>query len=105
MTTPLLQHIQQNQHALLTLAKQHGVSNIRVVGSVARGEERPDSDIDLLVDFDSKHFSLFDLGGFQYDATELLGRYVDVIMSSNKMHPVFIESIVQDAISLQGNIL
>ena len=49
-------------------------------GSYSRGEERPDSDVDILVVPDkSKHFSLFTLGGMYEDLKALLGREVDLI--------------------------
>lgn len=60
------------------LAAAHHGSNPRVFGSVARGEDRPESDIDLLVDFDSEA-SYFDLVGLRLDLEELLGRPVDVV--------------------------
>lgn len=49
-----------------------------VFGSVARGEERPDSDIDFIVEFESSR-SLFDLMDLDQDLTALLGRPVDVV--------------------------
>ena len=62
---------------ILRLAAAHGASNIRVFGSVARGEQRSESDIDLLVDLDSSR-SLMDLGGLLVDLEKLLGGRVDV---------------------------
>lgn len=51
---------------------------MRVFGSTARGEETPESDIDLLVKLEPGH-SLLDLGGFLYEIQELLGVPVDVV--------------------------
>lgn len=48
----LLDQLRQNRDAINSLGKRYGARRIRVFGSVARGEERPDSDIDFLVDFD-----------------------------------------------------
>ena len=49
-------------------------------GSYSRGEERPDSDVDILFEPDmSQHFSLFTLGGMYMDLKEILGREVDLI--------------------------
>ena len=62
---------------ILRLAAAHGASNIRVFGSVARGEQRSESDIDLLVGLDSSR-SLMDLGGLLVDLEKLLGGRVDV---------------------------
>ena len=62
---------------ILKLAAQHGVSNVRVFGSVARGEARPDSDVDFLVDAPpGKELSA--IGGFAEEVEALLGRKVDV---------------------------
>lgn len=58
------------------LAELHGYTRIHLFGSVARGEETTDSDIDFLVEGQR---SLIDLAGLQLDLTELLGRPVDVV--------------------------
>lgn len=58
-------------------ARHHG-SRVRLFGSVARGDERPESDIDLLVDF-TQDSSLFDLMRMTRELEELLGRPVDVV--------------------------
>lgn len=60
------------------LGESRGIRNIAVFGSVARGEARADSDIDLLVDADAGT-SLFDLAGFEQDMEDILERNVDVI--------------------------
>jgi predicted nucleotidyltransferase len=62
------------------IAVRYGLSNPRVFGSVARGEDGVDSDIDLVVD-PGEHTSLFDLGGAYRDLTALLGHNVDLITS------------------------
>ncbi len=97
----LLNHILAKRTELEAIAEKTGVSNIRVVGSVARGEEREDSDIDLLVDFDPSIAGGIAIGGFQYEASELLGRHVDVLMSGNKYHPLVREGIMRDAIAIE----
>lgn len=60
------------------LAKKRGLGNLRVFGSVARGDADDASDVDLLVDAE-KGTSLLDLIGFQRELQELLGRKVDVV--------------------------
>ena len=62
---------------ILRLAAAHGASNVRVFGSVARGDQTADSDIDLLVDL-APNRSLMDLGGLLVDLQGLLGARVDV---------------------------
>jgi predicted nucleotidyltransferase len=63
---------------ILALAIQHGASNVRLFGSVVRGEDREDSDIDFLVDMQETR-SLFDLIGLQQDIERVLGKKVDVL--------------------------
>ena len=63
---------------ILSIAARHGAENIRVFGSVARGDETPDSDIDLLVDLEPGR-SLFDLTRLISELSQLLGRKVDVV--------------------------
>jgi predicted nucleotidyltransferase len=62
---------------ILRLAAAHGASNVRVFGSLARGEQRAESDVDLLVDLEANR-SLMDLGGLLVDLETLLGGRVDV---------------------------
>ena len=62
------------------LATSHGARNVRVFGSVVRGEAGPSSDIDLLVDLEPGR-SLLDLSGLQNELEELLERRVDVVTS------------------------
>jgi predicted nucleotidyltransferase len=70
--------LKDRREDILRIAAQHGAHNVRVFGSVARGEARPDSDVDLLVEMEAGR-SLFDLGGLLMDLQALLGREVDVV--------------------------
>jgi len=70
--------IQRYRDQILRLAERHGARNVRIFGSVARGEAHPGSDLDLLVDLEPGR-SLFDLGGLLTALQELLGRPVDVV--------------------------
>ena len=63
---------------ILSLASKYGASNVRVFGSVARGEADAESDIDLLVDM-APGRSLFDMGGLLMDLPEMLGHNVDIV--------------------------
>jgi predicted nucleotidyltransferase len=58
------------------------VTNLRVFGSVARGEDRPDSDVDLLVDL-PPHMGLLGLGRVQADLEAILGAKVDLVPASD----------------------
>lgn len=70
--------LQLKRDEILELAARHGASNVRVFGSVARGEAGDDSDIDFLVDMGSDR-TLMDRGLLLLDLRELLGRPVDVV--------------------------
>lgn len=63
---------------IFRIATQHGARNVRIFGSVARGEARPDSDVDFLVDMEEGR-SLLDLGGLLMDLQDLLLCKVDVV--------------------------
>lgn len=76
MTTEQL--VKSKRADILRVAAEHGAHNIRVFGSVARGEAGEESDIDLLVDMEPGR-SLLDLGGLQAELEALLARRVDVV--------------------------
>ena len=63
---------------ILRIAAKHGARIVRVFGSVARGEARPDSDVDFLVDMEPGR-TLFDQGGLLMDLRDLLDVQVDVV--------------------------
>lgn len=68
-------------------AQQRGARDVRVFGSVARGEERPDSDVDLLVTLEPGR-TLLDLARLELDLEALLGRAVDVVTVEGLREPV-----------------
>ncbi|MGD0697673.1 MAG: nucleotidyltransferase family protein [Terriglobia bacterium] len=70
--------LRDKREAIITLAAQHGAKNVRLFGSMARGEAGTESDIDLLVDME-KGRSLLDLVAFWQDVEEVLDCHVDVI--------------------------
>jgi predicted nucleotidyltransferase len=70
--------IDKQREQILALAAKHGAFNVRVFGSVARGDATVSSDVDFLVDLENGR-SLFDLGGLLYDLQNLLHRKVDVV--------------------------
>jgi len=76
--------LQQKRNDILRIAAQHGARNLRVFGSVARGDDRAHSDVDLLVDMDPDR-SLLDTGLGQ-DLEELLDGRVDVLTGAS-LHP------------------
>ena len=90
---PSLAALRARRDEILRLAARRGVSHIRVFGSVARGEARVDSDIDLLVDFDTSHRGL-DLFAFAREVEELIGHRVDV---GTDVHPVVRRKVETEA--------
>lgn len=76
-----LQLLRNKRVELLAIAARHGARNVRVFGSVVRGEDIEDSDLDLLVDMQEGR-SLYDLVGLQQDIEKLLGRKADVLTES-----------------------
>lgn len=75
---PFHQLITSKREEIITIAAKYNAVNIRLFGSVARGDDRPDSDIDFLVDI-QKQWSLFDHISLIQDLEDLLGRKVDLI--------------------------
>lgn len=74
---PTLAELRARRAEIFEIASRHGVFNIRVFGSVARGDATDSSDVDLLVDVETGR-SLFDLGAFYMDLRDLLGYELDV---------------------------
>jgi predicted nucleotidyltransferase len=74
----LEERLREKREDILRLCARHGARNVRVFGSVARGEADAQSDLDFLVELEPGR-TLFDLGGLQYDLEQLLGCPVDVV--------------------------
>lgn len=81
--------------AVLRVTREHGVRNVRVFGSFARGEQRPTSDVDLLVDL-PEGMSLFQFVGLKLDLEDALHRKVDVV-AADSIKPALREAILADA--------
>jgi hypothetical protein len=90
--------VEQNREQILRIAARHGASNVRVFGSAARGELRPDSDIDFLVEALPKHSSWFP-GGLLVDLEQLLGRKVDVV-EPEALHWYIRDRVLREAVTL-----
>jgi len=90
--------IRKKQEEIVRIAVEHGATQVRLIGSVARGEARPDSDVDLLVKW-SSGTSLLDHAGLMLELERLLGRKVD-IASDGWVKPSIRESVYRDAIAL-----
>jgi predicted nucleotidyltransferase len=90
--------IEKDREEILRIAARHGARNVRVFGSVARGEDRSDSDVDFLVEMDDER-SLLDLVGLEQDLEELLRRKVDVL-TDKSIHPTIRQRISAEARAL-----
>ena len=74
---PSMEMLIERRAEILSAAARHGASNVGVYGSVARGEARPGSDVDVLVDMEDGR-SLLDLAGLHLELEELLGFPVEI---------------------------
>jgi len=90
--------IRQHRDAILALAQRYGAHDVRIFGSVARGDATDVSDLDLIVRFDPGR-SLFDHGGLLMDLQDLLGIKVDVI-DEEGMRPRFRQLVMKEAVVL-----
>lgn len=94
----LLEQIRQKRAEILAIADKYGATNLRIFGSVARGDDRPDSDIDLLIDLQHT-WTLFDHISMMQDLEDLLKHKVDVAVAQG-LKERFRDRILQEAIVL-----
>ncbi len=90
-----IEQITRKRDEIARIAKKHGATNIRLFGSIARGDADGNSDIDFLVDLESGR-SLLDLGGLLMDLQKLLGRSVDVVTEKG-LKPRIRERVLSEA--------
>jgi predicted nucleotidyltransferase len=98
-SAPTLEMLRARRDEILALAKRYGAYNVRVFGSVARGDATPESDIDFLVNFQDGA-SLYDLSGLRLDLIALLGCQVDVTEDHPHMKERFRARILRDVVAL-----
>lgn len=87
--------IESHRTEILALAERHGVGDVRVFGSMARGDAGDASDVDLLVELRPGKTGLA-LGALLTDLQDLLDRRVEVV-TENSLHPAIRDRIVREA--------
>lgn len=90
--------LEESREEILRIAARYGARNVRVFGSVARGEEGPDSDVDFLVTFDADR-SLLDHVGLVQDLEGLLGKKVQVT-TEDALHWYIRDRVLEQAVLL-----
>lgn len=90
--------LSRHRTEILSIASRHGCRDIRVFGSVARGEERADSDVDFLVEVGEETSPWFP-AGLIADLEQLLHRRVDVV-TTRALDPLVRESVSREALSV-----
>ena len=93
-----LELLQQKRDDIRRIATKHGACNLRVFGSVARGEARPESDIDLLIDKAPTTTSWFP-AGLVLELEEMLGRKVEIV-TGKALNPDLRAQVLSEAIPL-----
>jgi len=94
----ILELVREKREEIQCIAAKHGAHNIRVFGSVARGEARPDSDIDLLIEAGPITSSWFP-AGLILDLENLLGRRVQVVTEKG-LNPYLRDRVLREAVPL-----
>ncbi|MFZ7103262.1 MAG: nucleotidyltransferase family protein [Peptococcaceae bacterium] len=95
---PAISEIKHKREAILQVASSYGATNIRVFGSVARGEDKQNSDIDLLINLEEGR-SLFDLIDLKNKLEEILDRKVGVV-TEESVHWYLKDKIKEEAIEI-----
>lgn len=94
-TSNVNQLVAERRADIRQIAAKHGVTRLRVFGSVARGEARPESDIDFLIDVGPTTSAWFPAGLIQ-DLERLLEHRVDVV-TEQALHPALREAVLREA--------
>ena len=96
MTTIDILHAKRED--VLEVAQRHGVTSIRVFGSVARGDESAESDIDLLITTGANISPWFP-AGLIIEFEQLLGRHIDIVTESG-LNPLLRDQVLTEAVAL-----
>ncbi len=95
----LKQLLEEKREEILNLAAKHGAFNVRLFGSVVRGEETENSDIDFLIDYDLSKISPWFPVGLIEDLEKLLNRKVDIV-TTKSLHYFLRDKIIKEAVDL-----
>jgi predicted nucleotidyltransferase len=90
--------LRKHRDQIRQIALRHRVSEIKVFGSVVRGDDHDGSDLDLLVE-PTAETSLFDIGGIQFEVSQLLGIDVDVL-TPRALPEAFKATVLAEALPL-----
>ena len=88
--------VEAHRADILRVCARNGASNVAIFGSVARGDARPGSDLDVLVDLDPSK-SLLDHIHLQHELEDLLGVRVDVV-TRRGLHPLIRDAVLREAV-------
>ena len=92
----LPREIAQHREEIRRIAARHGAGNVHLFGSMARGEQRDHSDVDLLIDVIGETTPWFP-GGLVVDLADLLGRPVQVVIRRS-LSPLIRENVLAEAV-------
>lgn len=95
----LKQVLLERREEILQIAAKHGAHNVRIFGSVARGEDDEKSDIDFLIDYDLSKISPWFPSGLMQDLQSILGRKVDIVTVEGLKERIR-ERVLEEAIAL-----
>ena len=94
----MIEVLKSKREAILQIAERHGGRNLRVFGSLARGEGTAASDLDVLIQLESGR-SLLDIVAIKQDLEDLLDRQVDVV-TEGALNPLIREQVLAEAVRL-----
>ena len=97
-TMSAIEALRARQSEICSIAAKHGAGNVRVFGSVVRGEAGVNSDVDILIDIIGPTTPWFP-GGLLADLEKALGQRVDIVIARS-LHPLIRESVLKEAIPL-----
>lgn len=95
----LLDQLRSHRTQITAAARQYGARRIRVFGSVARGEDRPDSDIDFLVELPRGYDLVTQRMPLQQRLADITGRHVDIV-PEHELNRYIRASVLREAIDL-----